>query len=455
MRCSRLAAVALFSALILVSCKGSAEVSAPAAPAIGAPEALTTLPPVASVTPIETVDSPETEATRTPTPAPVAQEPLPVTAATQLPDAEAQNTQTDTTVSEASPTQSEAQSTGRTHRPAPELVGIEGWINTSPLTLGDLRGKVVLVDFWTYTCVNCIRTFPFLREWDRKYRDSGLVILGVHTPEFIFEKSAANVKTAAQDYDLTYPIAQDNGYQTWEAFGTQAWPTKFVIDQDGFIRYVHRGEGAYEETESVLRELLEESGADLKGISPNTDPDPVVDPTATGDTVETSLTRELYAGYLRNVAGAGAYVINPEYYSSLNQVALYEDPDERLNHFMFVQGVWFNDPESLVHARETTDFEDYIGIQFFAKSVNAVINAEGETPFDVRITLDGMPLTEENKGADVVFDDEGNSFIVVDEPRMYRIVELPEFGGHELKLSPNAISFALHDFTFGAYSEGP
>lgn len=453
MKRSSLVVVALLISLIVASCQENAD--APEAPTASAPEFSDDQSPEASASSTVAADAPKTEAPETPTPEPVAQETPTVTVATPLPDAEAQNAQADITVSEASPTQSEAQGAGRTRRPAPELAGIEGWINTSPLTLGDLEGKVVLVDFWTYTCVNCIRTFPFLREWDRKYRDSGLVILGVHTPEFIFEKSTTNVKIAAQDYDLTYPIVQDNGYQTWEAFGTQAWPTKFVIDQDGFIRYVHRGEGAYEETESVLRELLEEAGADLKGISPNTDPDPVVDPTATGDTVETSLTRELYAGYLRNVSGAGAYVINPEYYSSLNKVALYEDPGERLNHFMFVQGVWFNDPESLVHARETTDFEDYIGIQFFAKSVNAVINAEGATSFDMKITLDGMPLTEESKGADVVFDDEGNSFIVVDEPRMYRIVELPEFGGHELKLSSNAISFALHAFTFGAYDRGP
>jgi thiol-disulfide isomerase/thioredoxin len=123
--------------------------------------------------------------------------------------------------------------------PAPELRGIDSWINSGPLTLQELRGKVVLIDFWTYSCVNCIRTFPYLREWHDKYSRYGLVIIGVHTPEFEFEKDLGNVEAAARTHGLEYPIAQDNSYATWNAFYNNAWPSKFLIDKDGKVRYAH------------------------------------------------------------------------------------------------------------------------------------------------------------------------------------------------------------------------
>ena len=158
---------------------------------------------------------------------------------------------------------------------------------------------------------------------------------------------------------------------------------------------------------------------------------------------------------MRGVAGGGAYVINPEYYASPNQELYYRDEGQRRNHFIFLEGVWRNGPESLRHARETEDFEDYVGIEFFASSVNAVITPEGESGFTVVLTLDGRPLTRENKGADVFLDESGKSFIKVDRSRMYRLVELPQFGGHELLLSSNSSAFALYAFTFGQYQEGP
>ena len=338
---------------------------------------------------------------------------------------------------------------------APDFQGIGGWINTAPISLSDLRGKVVLVDFWTYTCVNCIRTYPFLREWHRKYADLGLVIVGVHTPEFEFERLAENVATAAAQHDLLYPIAQDNDYETFRAFSVQAWPTKFLVDQDGIIRYGHRGEGGYQETEATIRELLMETGADLDGVEAGTDTGPVVDLRAVGSDIATSLTRELYGGYARSVIGTGAYVINPEYYLALDRAIDYKDSGERVNHFIFLQGVWLNGRESLTHGRETEDFQDYIGIQFYARSVNVVINPDGEVPFDVLVTLDGLPLGEEVRGSDVTVNKDGDTVIVVDGPRIYNAVELPEFGGHELKLSPNSTAFRLYTFTFGAYEQGP
>ena len=149
---------------------------------------------------------------------------------------------------------------------APQLVGISGWINTEPFNLDELRGKVVLIDFWTYTCVNCIRTLPFLKEWHDKYAERGLVIVGVHSPEFEFEKVTENVEAAVVDYDLKYPVVQDNDFQTWRAYSNRAWPAKYLVDKDGVIRYSHIGEGAYQATEEKIRELLVEAGGKVYDV---------------------------------------------------------------------------------------------------------------------------------------------------------------------------------------------
>ena len=144
---------------------------------------------------------------------------------------------------------------------APEFGGIEAWINGGPLTMEELRGKVVLIDFWTYTCINCIHTFPFLKEMHAKYADDGLVIVGVHSPEFEFEKNYDNVVEATQNDALVWTMAQDNDFITWRRYNNRYWPAEYLIDKDGVVRYTHFGEGAYAETEDVIRELLAEGGS--------------------------------------------------------------------------------------------------------------------------------------------------------------------------------------------------
>ena len=146
---------------------------------------------------------------------------------------------------------------------APEFRGISNWINSEPLTMEDLRGKVVLIDFWTYTCYNCINTMPYLRDWHDKYADKGLVIVGVHSPEFDHEKPYDNVVDATVRHELEYPVAQDNDFKTWRSYNNRYWPAEYLIDKSGVVRYRHFGEGAYEETENVIRDLLKEAGADL------------------------------------------------------------------------------------------------------------------------------------------------------------------------------------------------
>lgn len=150
--------------------------------------------------------------------------------------------------------------------PAPDFRGIEQWINSSPLSLTELQGKVVLVDFWTYSCINCQRTLPYVRSWQDKYADHGLVIVGVHSPEFDFESVEANVREAVERERVTWPVAMDNDFSTWRAYENRWWPHKFLIDQDGLIRYDHIGEGAYQETELHIRNLLVEAGYDVAGI---------------------------------------------------------------------------------------------------------------------------------------------------------------------------------------------
>ena len=342
---------------------------------------------------------------------------------------------------------------------APEFSGIDHWINSEPLSIEDLRGKVVLIDFWTYTCVNCIRTMPFLREWQEKYADRGLVIVGLHAPEFDFEKITANVERATSEFALEYPIAQDNDFQTWRGYNNRFWPAKYLIDQDGIVRYTHFGEGGYHETEKQIRELLEETGASLAGIDLNPDTGPEIDPSIYTAPTDARITRELYGGWNRNATPNGLYVADASYYDAAETTRAYVDPGEHLNQFLFLEGPWFNGLESIKHARATEGYEDYIALRFSARSANAVIDLEaGVEPFRVRVTIEDSDtgldraLLPEEAGLDIVFD--GNeTFLDVNEGRMYFVVSLPAFDDRELKFSSNSPDFALFAMTFGAYED--
>ncbi|MDR3097700.1 MAG: thioredoxin family protein [Paraburkholderia sp.] len=139
---------------------------------------------------------------------------------------------------------------------APEFTGIDKWLNSAPLTMQQLRGKVVLVDFWTYSCINCIHTLPYVKDWYAKYKDQGLTVIGVHTPEYPFERDTDNVKTAIRHFGIRYPVAQDNSYATWNAYGNEYWPALYLIDKRGHIVYSHFGEGDYAQTEAAIQHAL-------------------------------------------------------------------------------------------------------------------------------------------------------------------------------------------------------
>ena len=332
---------------------------------------------------------------------------------------------------------------------ASEIKGILGWINSQPLKIGGLLGKVVLVDFWTYTCVNCIRTLPYLSEWHEKYADDGLVIIGVHTPEFTFEKEIQNVRKAVAKYGIRWPVALDNDYVTWEAYGNRYWPAKYLIDKDGIIRYTHFGEGAYGETESRIRELLEETGAELmegKSELPDyqsLDPDFLRNPSVRP-------TRELFA------AQVYLYLGERQGHGPPDKIVVYEDPREHEKHLIYLQGPWHNSRESVKHARETVSFEDYVVLKYSAKSVNAVIRSEGDEgqPLKVLVKLDGEYVKASYRGEDLVIEEDGRSFLYIDDPRMYSIIQAPSYGTHELMLSSNSPYFSVVTITFGIYESG-
>ncbi len=334
-----------------------------------------------------------------------------------------------------------------------ELTGLTAWLNSEPLTIaGQLQqGNVVLIDFWTYTCINCIRTLPYLRDWHEKYADSGLVIVGVHAPEFDFEFDADNVLAAMERLDVEWPVAQDNDFSTWRAFENRFWPAKYLFGVDGRIRYSHFGEGRYLETEEEIRAALTQAGHDVTSI-PLGSGDQARDPDAGAQT------RELYGGYQRNYHPAGLYAAQDEYYAAPDLELEYEDIDttkrDRDHNRWYLHGLWRNEREAIVHARETTNYEDYFALRFVSRSVNVVLSPPPGAPFTVVIELDGRALTREEAGADITYDEAGRSIIVVSEPRAYAIVELPEWGDHELKLRSNSDQFAIFALTFGNYLEG-
>jgi thiol-disulfide isomerase/thioredoxin len=326
-----------------------------------------------------------------------------------------------------------------------ELQGIDTWINSEPFTIADQLedNKVVLVDFWTYTCVNCLRTLPFLQDWYEKYSDHGLVLIGVHSPEFEFEKVVDNVAEASEREGVFWPIALDNDFETWRAFSNRYWPAKYLINPDGEIVYQHFGEGAYVEAEEAIREALTNAGNDISDIPLGSVNNPDRDPNAD------RYTRELYAGYERNFSINGLYAGQEQYYLDQDRVREYVDDGVYELQKWYLQGNWQNGPESIIHARETSDLEDHIAFKFVGRSANVVIDPTEPGDFDVYVEIDDRPLREEEAGDDIEFDSDGNSYFTVNEARMYKFLEIPQFSEHVLKLSSNSDKFAIFAFTFG------
>ncbi len=302
--------------------------------------------------------------------------------------------------------------------PAPELVPGGTWHNSPALTLASLRGKVVLIDFWTYTCINCQRTLPYLKKWHTLYKDKGLVIIGVHAPEFEFEKSEQNVAKAIDDFGLAYPVVQDNDFATWRAYNNRYWPAKYLIDKDGSIRYTHFGEGAYDETERNIQDLLKETGMTGLPASINNDSYEIF-----------SRTPETYLGYNRIANFASIDEIK------FNTQAVYEAPATLPDNTMAFAGAWTVMPEYANPAKGAS-----LRYNFEAKEVFLVMRPK-QGSAKVKVTVDGKA---QYFGVDVK-----DGVVTVDSDRLYKLIMLPAAGRHTLKiefLDGNAELFA---FTFG------
>ena len=357
----------------------------------------------------------------------------------------------------------------------PAIEGIDAWLNTEmELQIAELaaEGNVVLVDFWTYTCINCIRTLPYLRDWWAQYEDDGLVILGIHTPEFEFEKDYQNVADAIETHGVGWPVAQDNNMTTWRNFENRYWPAKYLYNVRGEMIYSHFGEGAYAETEERIRNALVEAGADLSDDPFNAPQDQARDPAfqSARQSGRAAVTPELYAGWHRNFltarAGRRPYVAQQEYFDAIvhaegrteHTIATIDVtvPQDIQPHAMYFQGQWSVEPERIRHARVTENLEDYLALSYAAKSVNAVLTSDSGEPYRVVITVDGAMMTPENAGEDVQWDDDGASYVLVDEPRMYGLVDNPQYLPQSiLTMRSNSDDFGLFAFTFGVYAEGP
>jgi len=325
-------------------------------------------------------------------------------------------------------------------RTAPEFQGIEAWLNASPLTLESLRGKVVLVDFWTYSCINCLRTLPYLKSWDEKYRDKGLVIIGVHTPEFQFEHDQSNVRRAVSKYGLKYPIALDNGYQTWVAFQNHFWPHKYLIDQDGVIRYEQIGEGGYQETEAMIQRLLIERGEKAEEKA-TTIQESEIEPRRIGTT-------EIYFGLEKS-----EYQGNQER-TVLDRVVQYKAPTVVKENHYYLIGPWAVGQES---ARFIGTAEGGVLLRYTARDVNIVAGSIEGRPVLVEIELDGRPLNSQAAGKDMTFNSLGHATVQIQEHRLYNLIRSQSgYGTHTLSikiqrspLSKETGGLEVFTFTFG------
>ncbi len=319
----------------------------------------------------------------------------------------------------------------------------EFWINANPELVDHLKGKVVVVDFWEYTCVNCIRTFPYIKEWNRRYADKGLLILGVHTPEFEFGKKRENVEQAVKKFELTYPIVLDNDYAIWTIFGNRYWPAKYIFDKNGILRYQHFGEGNYGETEAVIQKLLRE-------LDPSLQFPPLMEPVREEDkpgAVCYRPTPETYLGYERGKIG------NSEGYKEKKEVT-YSDPSTYRDDTYYLTGRWYNGPESVRLAGQNGEAGSII-ISYEAAESNLVIHPEAESGFKVYVEQDGKPVSSGSRGQDTKVDGDGRTYLFVDAPRMYNVVKNEKFGRHLLKLSSNSNSLGAYAFTFTSQCTTP
>lgn len=303
-----------------------------------------------------------------------------------------------------------------TSEKAPEIVGIEKWLNGDAVKITDLKGKVILIDFWTYSCINCIRTLPYIKAWDEKYRDKGLVIIGVHSPEFAFEKNSANVEKAIKKFGIKYRVALDNEMQTWQNYKNQYWPAHYLINQEGDIVYTHFGEGQYDEMEKQIVNLLKVSKqpkSQTKYQKPS---------------FFTNQTHEIYLGYKR-----GTNNVN----QSLQKLVF---PNDLPKHSWALQGNWKITDEFIESAASNAS----IKLNFISKKVFLVMaSANNESEVKAEIFLNGKKV---NSDAGL---DSKNGFVTIKEAKLYELVNQKENQNSILEIRTQNKGLRAYAFTFG------
>ena len=317
------------------------------------------------------------------------------------------------------------------YKKAPELVGISDYINILPDELKTkIDDSVVLYDIWTYSCINCIRTLPFITAWDEKYSDQGLLIIGIHSPEFEFEKDVDNVKQAVTKFGINYPVVLDNDKETWNAFENNYWPRKYIADHEGYIRYDHIGEGGYDETEKIIQKLLKER-ADSMGMNLSETEDLVQIQEFEHSWLRTP---ELYFGY--NFASGRNQLGSLEGFAP-NQNVEYSAPEKFVLHNFYLEGTWTN----LEGSMKLVSDSGRIFLPFIAKEVNIVTDGEA----DLEIFLDSEIISAEIAGDDVG----AMGQVHTDHPGLYNIVTADESKQHFLEILVKNPGFEIFTFTFG------
>ncbi|HET6588558.1 MAG TPA: redoxin domain-containing protein [Candidatus Nitrosocosmicus sp.] len=328
---------------------------------------------------------------------------------------------------------------------APELVGIDSYINTAnnePIHLSDYKGKVVLLDFWTYTCINCIRTIPHLNDWYDRYADQGLVILGVHSPEFDFEKNLENVQSAVKEFGIKYPVVLDSEHKTWDAYNNNYWPRHYLIDSQGYIRDDHIGEGGYIETEKTIQTLLAEKAAldNKTEISFNLNKSGLTN-NAIGALEYTdfnqNISPEIYLGY----STARSQLGNAEGFQP-NETTSYKFDANKTSlepNIVYLDGVWKNNKDNM----ELISDEGKIILNYYAKAINIVASGNGQ-----KISIidnNGPKVNAENHAVDIGKD--GN--ITIHKQRLYNVGLYNDYQPRSITLDVKGKGFQIFTFTFG------
>ncbi len=324
------------------------------------------------------------------------------------------------------------------------------WINSSPLSMARLRGKVVLIDFWEYTCINCIRTFPENKKWWDRYHKYGFEIIGVHDPEFDIAYPVSNVRTAVKRFGLPYPVVVDDWFTIWREYDNSSWPNRFLIDAKGKIRYNVVGEGSDDAMEHAIQKLLKEAHPGLKFPVSYTIP-PEKDSFAPSCGISTP---EMYVGYMH---GRGILANAQGYHKG--KTLRYKLPSQIRDGRAAVSGRWQTDnghnpdqSNGMIYRGKKKGNEpssDEMEIRYHARELYSVMNVKHGHPSRVYIRQDGKDLTPKDKGVDVQFDSQGHSYIEVREPRMYYLVSNPTFSRHRVELFPTRAGLTINSFTFG------